>query len=112
MNQNYYYQQGPKTPSSATSIVCMILGICSIVFGLCGGIVGRISCVIGIVCGVVGLVLYGKVKRANNGYVNNFAKVGFICSIVGTAISTLFLIYFFTIYMFFREYDLLEIMGL
>lgn len=98
MNQNYY-QQGPNKPSDPTSTVCMILGICSIIFGFSGGCVGRyyyhigIGCsVVGVICGLIGIVLYEKVKRANNGYVNGKALVGLVCGIVGISLSVLCII--------------------
>ena len=98
MNQNYY-QQGQNSPSDSTSTVCMILGICSIIIDLCGGIVGSFSyhiglvcSVIGLFCGLIGIVLYEKVKRANNGYVNGNALVGLVCSIIGMSLSALCII--------------------
>ena len=78
-------------PNATASLV---LGIISIVLCWCYGIVGFI-------CGVIGLILAIKdsktYKESPNSFtissINNY-KAGLICSIIGTALSLLFLVVF------------------
>lgn len=67
------------------SIASLILGICSIVaavFGL-GFPIGAIAGIVGIIMGI-----YGKKDPEKAG----MAKAGFICSIIGTILSLLFVV--------------------
>ena len=67
----------------------MVLGICSIVF----------ACFfVGAVCGIIGLVLASKGRKLykeNPSLYEGYAQLnaGFIMSIIGTALGTLYLIY-------------------
>ena len=73
---------------NATAV--LVLGICSIVF----------SCVfVGLVCGIIGLVLAGKGRKMykeNPALYDGWGQLnaGFIMSIIGLAISALYILYY------------------
>lgn len=76
------------------------LGIASLILGICGLVMGSVcsclfSCLGGIpslIVSVVGLILgiLGKNKSAAAGFSNGPAKIGFILSIIGLAVTLLF----------------------
>jgi hypothetical protein len=87
----------PLTPRSplpnATAV--LVLGICSIVFG---------CFFIGLVCGIIGLVLSTKPRqmyKANPNAYDNYGQLnaGFIMSIIGTALSAIYVVYFIIVVM-------------
>uniref|UniRef100_UPI004056D9B7 hypothetical protein n=1 Tax=Acetatifactor sp. TaxID=1872090 RepID=UPI004056D9B7 len=94
--QNNYYQDytsapTPAAPQSApqnngtsgVAVVSLVMGIISIVFSCCYG-AGVIFGIVGIICAVVGK------KNGKSGILT----AGLICSIIGTVLSVLVLIYF------------------
>jgi len=72
------------------AVAVLVLGICSIVF----------SCFfVGIILGIIGLVLSGTGRKAYKAEPdkyegNGMLNAGFILSIVGLALSTLYVIYY------------------
>lgn len=86
-NTNSQSSVAADVPQNGVSIASMVCGICSIVFCWCYGIVGIVS-------GIVAIALYIKAKKDASGVANGMAKAGFICGIIGTALSVIFLIYF------------------
>lgn len=98
-NNNYNQQNdtfnGMNTvPEQAKgfAIASMILGICAICFCWCYGIVG-------LACGIVGLVLAFSYKK-KNGFLKGMATAGFVCSIIGIALSVVVIIYFICVFAF------------
>jgi hypothetical protein len=78
--------QKEKLPN-ATAV--LVLGICSIVFG---------CFVVGMVLGIIGLVLAGKSKRLYKENPDKYEgygslNAGFVMSIIGTIIGSLYTIY-------------------
>lgn len=75
------------------AISVLILGIISIVGCFTYGIPG-------LVCGIIALSMHSKVKSVYltnpNHYANSYkkAKAGYICAIIGTILSTLFILFF------------------
>lgn len=72
------------------AVAVLVLGICSIVF----------SCFfVGLILGIIGLALASKGRKLNRenpdaytGYAN--LNAGFICSIIGTVLGGLYLVYY------------------
>ena len=62
------------------AVATFVLGIIAAVFAFFGW-----GAFIGLACGIVGIVLAKKAKEAGN--TEGILQAGFICSIVGTAIS-------------------------
>jgi hypothetical protein len=77
------YQQPPVDPGKGLSIAALVLGICGFVvpFG-------------GLVCSIVGLILglQGKKKSEAVGIQSGIAKAGIILSIIGIALSVLWIV--------------------
>lgn len=79
-----------KSKQLPNSVAVLILGICSILFG---------CFLIGLVLGIIGIVLSGKGRRlyrdepeVYEGY--GLLNAGYIMSIIGVVISSLWIIYF------------------
>ncbi|MDP2187850.1 MAG: CCC motif membrane protein [Sphingobacteriaceae bacterium] len=79
-----------KSKQLPNSVAVLILGICSILFG---------CFLIGLVLGILGIVLSGKGRRlyrdepeVYEGY--GLLNAGYIMSIIGVVISSLWIIYF------------------
>ncbi len=97
-NENVGFSGQHKTIANANAV--LVLGIISIVGCIFWGIVG-------VVCGIIALVLHKKVKATylsnkpmyENSYKN--AQAGFVCAIIGTIISGLFMLYMIFIFVFF-----------
>lgn len=77
-----------ELPGKTMGIVGMILGIISIVFGCCAGIFSVPAGIAGIICSALSMK---KAKAANRK--NNYALAGLICSIVGTVLGFLFIVF-------------------
>ena len=101
-NPNPYVQPtmpvapGGNVPGQGVSIASMVCGILSIVFCWCYGIVG-------IILGIVALVMYSGAKNQTGGNPNGMAKAGFICGIIGSILSVIYLIYFIVVMLFWEE---------
>ncbi|GFO84244.1 MULTISPECIES: hypothetical protein [Anaerostipes] len=66
-------------------VASLVLGIISIVLGVFG-----FGVPVGAILGIVGTVLGSMAKK--NDPANSLAKSGFVCSVVGTAISLAFFV--------------------
>ncbi|MBQ9764959.1 MAG: hypothetical protein IJW18_02020 [Lachnospiraceae bacterium] len=64
-------------------IAALVLGIISIICGIAGSIIGWL----GIILGIVGIIL-GALGRKNAAQAGT-ATAGLVCSIIGTALSSL-----------------------
>lgn len=89
-----YGNMKPYDPGKGKGVASMILGIASIIM-MC-----TFYGIISFICGVTGLVL-SKLSEKESGYQRNgFATAGLICSVIGIAISMLWLIFFvYTLYL-------------
>ena len=67
---------------AVASLVLGIIAIASCFFGL--------GAFVGVVCGIIGIVMANKAKSAGN--TEGVCKAGFVCSIVGTAVSGVVLV--------------------
>ena len=75
----------PNTTNHNQAVASLVLGIIAIAscfFGL--------GAFVGVVCGIIGIVMANKAKSAGN--TEGVCKGGFVCSIVGTAVSGVVLI--------------------
>ncbi len=81
------FNNKPVLPN-ATAV--LVLGICSIVFG-CLAVVGLTLGIIGLVLSTKGRKMYRENPSMYEGY--GQLNAGFICSIIGTALGGLVLVY-------------------
>jgi hypothetical protein len=94
--ENENLTNAPKRPLP-NGTASLVLGIISIVLCWCYGIIGFITGVIGLILAIKDSKTY---KDSPNSFttssINNY-KAGLICSIIGTALSLLFLVIFIVI---------------
>lgn len=99
-NQQNYSGSGNGILPNATAT--LVLGILSIVGCVFYGIPG-------LICGIIAIALYSKDKKIyksdENHYINSFktAQAGFICGVIGTILSSLFLLYFIIVIVIFAN---------
>lgn len=88
MGNNWLKNMEKKT-NAPYAVASMVLGIVSIVFG---------CFFVGLICGIIGLVLACKGQAVYNADPEKYdgggmLKAGKVCSIIGIALSALFIIY-------------------
>lgn len=83
-------------PGQGASVASLVCGILSIVFCWCYGIVG-------LILGIVALVMYNGAKNQTGGMPNGMAKAGFICGLIGSILSALYLIYYILVILFWQD---------
>ena len=86
----YNYQYGgnnmnQQTPGGGYAIASMVCGILSIVVCWCYG-------VIGLILGIVALIMTNLYKKSGARTGDGMAKAGFVCGIIGSSLSAIYLI--------------------
>lgn len=84
---DYSQPQQPQNQSNPLAVVGLVMGILSIVFACCYGI--------GIIFGIAGIICSALSKKKGK---SGVGTAGLICSIIGTVLSVLMIIYFVAIF--------------
>lgn len=92
-NNSLNSQNPVKEIPLPNSTAALVLGILSIALCWCYGIIGLILGIIGIFLGNNAKKLYKENPQLYTTGSYNNANAGFICSIIGTSLSAIFLIY-------------------